>query len=73
MRSKTSLRYVDKNNKKVTRVTYEDGKYFIGDTNERAEGKMTHYKGVRNFTENKVHQQKEYNEWSDYAYTSEDF
>jgi hypothetical protein len=69
MRNKTELRYVDRKTGKVTKVTEEDGKYFIGDTNERAEGRMTHYKGVKNIGS----KYKEIgDEWSDFAFTSDD-
>ena len=70
MRNKTELRYVDRKTGKVTRVTEEGGKYFIGDTSERAEGRMTHYKGVRNIG-GKVYKE-EGDEWSDFAFTSDD-
>lgn len=38
-RRKTGLSHVTKSSKRI-RVTSEDGKYFIGNTNERAEGRM---------------------------------
>jgi len=47
VRNKTDLRHVHTGNGKVTRVTEQDGKYYVGDTNVRAEGNMTHYKGVK--------------------------
>ena len=46
-RNKTDLRHVNTKTGKVTRVTECDGKYYIGDTNIRAEGNMTHYRGVK--------------------------
>lgn len=42
-RSKTGLRHIDSQGK-IHRVTKnEEGKFFIGNSDERAEGKMCHY------------------------------
>lgn len=38
-RSKTGMSHVTESGNRI-RVTSEDGKYFIGNTNERAEGRM---------------------------------
>ena len=72
-RNKTDLRHVNTKTGKVTRVTECDGKYYIGDTNIRAEGNMTHYNGVKhiNYGKNRVKLSRG-DEWSDYVKTSDE-
>ena len=73
MRNKTDFRHVNTGNGKVTRVTEENGLYYIGDTNIRAEGKMVHYKSVRRINWGKNRFEGNIgDEWSDFAYTSDD-
>lgn len=74
-REKTQLRHITKEGKKI-RVTKEGDALYIGNTNERAEGKVIHHKGLvegklprRNRHNNRY---QEYNEWSDFAGTSDD-
>ena len=57
MRNETDFRHVHTGTGKVTRITEENGLYFIGDTNKRAEGNMTHFNGVKhiNFGKNRYH------------------
>lgn len=72
-RNKTDMRHVNTKTGKVTRVTECDGKYYIGDTNIRAEGNMTHYNGVKHINYGKNRFRPIINdEWSDYAKTSDD-
>ena len=77
-RSKTQFRHIDSDNK-VTRVTKEDDAFYIGDTNERAEGKMMHYNSVQHANNhrpdhaiNNPYYGSGNGEWDDYAHTSED-
>ena len=72
-RNKTEFRHVHTGTGKVTRITECDGKFYIGDSNVRAEGKMVHYKGVKNinYGKNRI-KQTIGDEWSDYAFTSND-
>lgn len=74
MRNKTEFRHIHTGTGKVTRVTEYNGQYFIGDTNIRAEGKMVHYKAVKkiNYGKNRFNKLERGDEWSDFAYTSED-
>ena len=72
-RNKTDLRHVNTKTGKAVRVTECNGKYYIGNTNIRAEGNMTHYRGVKhiNYGKNRFNIDED-NEWSDYAKTSDD-
>lgn len=73
MRNKTEFRNIDRKTGKVTRITGENGMFFIGDSNVRAEGKMVHYKGINSVRNSNY--KKELilgDEFSDYCYTSED-
>lgn len=70
-RNKTKFRHIEKGTKKIIKVTEENGEFFIGNTNERAENKMMHHSQInRNGIKNN---HEENDEWSDYAKTSEDF
>lgn len=70
MRNKTEFRHVERKTGKVIRVTEESGKYFIGDTKERAEGKMVHFRGVKHLGQRTYTEPGD--EWSDYAKTADD-
>lgn len=75
-REKTQLRHITKEGKKI-RVTKEGDALYIGNTNERAEGKLTHHKGLVNGKLPKPYKynnhERELDEWGDFAYTSADF
>ena len=75
MRTKTEFRHVNTKTGKVTRVTCENGCYYIGDTNIRAEGKMVHFNGVKhiNFGPNRFRKLEPQDEWSDYCYSQSDY
>lgn len=83
-RNRTELRHISQQGN-VVRVTEEDGNYYIGNTNERAEGKMAHYKAIsRNQGISNIQGQRPahainnpyygsgHGEWDDYAHTSDD-
>ena len=63
-RNKTDFRHINEDGE-VSRVTEENNEFFIGNSNDRAEGKMSHYKNV-----NKL--QDEHNEMSDWADQEDD-
>ena len=67
-RTKTELKYVDHKGLR-TNVTEENGNYYIGNTNHRAEGRMSHRK--THVANNKIAQDPG-DEWGDYAHTAED-
>lgn len=64
-REKTKLRHITREGKTV-RVTKEEGKYYIGNSSERAEGKMIHHSSIGKA------KYEDDDEWSDYAHTAED-
>lgn len=75
-RNKTNLRHVDSQGE-VTRVTKdEEGNFFIGNTEERAEGKMCHYSQI-NHSDNTGTYGNPFKgsgngEWDHYAHSADD-
>lgn len=79
-RNKTELRHINRKGEKI-RVTEENGELFIGNTNERAEGKVVHYKSIQHMKKGSTRLPHQINnpyfgsghgEWDDYAHTSAD-
>lgn len=65
------MRHVNSQGKTQRVTKSEDGEFFIGNTQERAEGKMCHYtQTLRSRSINPY--SNEGDEWSDYAHTSDD-
>jgi len=74
-REKTNLRHITKEGQKI-RVTKEGDALYIGNTNERAEGKVISAKtlGYNNGKLPKRYRGRyeEQDEWGDFAYTADD-
>lgn len=75
-REKTSLRHITDQGS-VVRVTKEDDNFFIGNSNDRAEGRMTHYGNISHNNGSSHNSDNPYHgsgsgEWDDYAHTSDD-
>jgi len=81
-RKKTPFRHITPDGSKV-RVTQDGEAFYIGDTNERAEGKMVHHKRV-NYNNGKLPSKRPdyainnpfygsgHGEMDDYAHTADD-
>lgn len=75
-REKTVFRHVNSQGEKV-RVTKENDNFYIGNSNDRAEGKMSHHRSAGNFQRsdhniNNPFYGRGNGEWDDYAHTSDD-